>query len=175
MSKFGWSYPAGAANDPFAPYNQTEQPLDLADNYTLKGHGRKGHGLNGKDADLDYGGQNKVNTAWWFEDGKIQVDGTRYVSIVPNSNASNEQLNIAESLVIDCGYGGEWDGDYWIISESYSLNLSLDWNDELSDEQNVEAAIDLALTAINKDSEAFESDMTELAKEVERATATEGD
>lgn len=26
MSKFGWSYPAGAANDPFAPYNQTEQP-----------------------------------------------------------------------------------------------------------------------------------------------------
>jgi hypothetical protein len=26
MSKFGWSYPAGAANDPFAPYNQEESP-----------------------------------------------------------------------------------------------------------------------------------------------------
>ncbi len=24
MSKFGWSYPAGAENDPFAPYNDTE-------------------------------------------------------------------------------------------------------------------------------------------------------
>ena len=26
MSVFGWSYPAGAANDPFAPYNQTDEP-----------------------------------------------------------------------------------------------------------------------------------------------------
>lgn len=36
MSIFGWSYPPGAANDPFAPYNQTDdgpcavcgQPVD---------------------------------------------------------------------------------------------------------------------------------------------------
>jgi hypothetical protein len=27
MSKFGWSYPAGAANDPNAPYNQEEMPI----------------------------------------------------------------------------------------------------------------------------------------------------
>ena len=26
MSKFGWSYPAGAENDPFAPYNYDEPP-----------------------------------------------------------------------------------------------------------------------------------------------------
>lgn len=26
MSKFGWSYPAGAANDPYAPYNQPDDP-----------------------------------------------------------------------------------------------------------------------------------------------------
>jgi hypothetical protein len=25
MSKLGWSYPAGAENDPNAPYNQTEE------------------------------------------------------------------------------------------------------------------------------------------------------
>lgn len=29
MSKFGWSYPAGAANDPFAPYNQTDVPCSM--------------------------------------------------------------------------------------------------------------------------------------------------
>ena len=30
MSKFGWRYPAGAGNDPFAPYNNTvgEDPTD---------------------------------------------------------------------------------------------------------------------------------------------------
>src|SRR5262252_5929566 len=27
-NKFGWSYPAGAENDPFAPYNQTDDVSD---------------------------------------------------------------------------------------------------------------------------------------------------
>ena len=26
MSKFGWSYPPGAENDPFAPWNQEDPP-----------------------------------------------------------------------------------------------------------------------------------------------------
>lgn len=173
MSKFGWSYPAGAANDPYAPYNQTDQPIDLSDDYTLKGHGRKGHGLNGKDADLSYGGQNKVKSAWWFEDGKIQVDGTRYASIVPNDDASEDQKDSAQELVIGCSYSGEWDGDYWVLSEDYALTLQLDWDDELTDEQNIEAAIDLALSEIAKDSQAFETEMTQLAKDVEAATDTE--
>jgi len=30
MSKFGWSYPAGAANDPNAPYNQEPDPCNDA-------------------------------------------------------------------------------------------------------------------------------------------------
>lgn len=29
MSKFGWSYPAGAENDPLAPYNQTDPPCGV--------------------------------------------------------------------------------------------------------------------------------------------------
>ena len=29
MSKFGWSYPPGAANDPNAPYNQTDAVTNL--------------------------------------------------------------------------------------------------------------------------------------------------
>lgn len=32
MSKFGWSYPAGAENDPSAPWNQRDLPdVDLED------------------------------------------------------------------------------------------------------------------------------------------------
>lgn len=27
MSTFGWSYPPGAASDPFAPYNQIDDPV----------------------------------------------------------------------------------------------------------------------------------------------------
>ena len=29
MSKFGWSYPAGADNHPMAPYNQGDPPCDV--------------------------------------------------------------------------------------------------------------------------------------------------
>lgn len=29
MGKFGWSYPAGAANDPNAPWNQEEGPCEV--------------------------------------------------------------------------------------------------------------------------------------------------
>jgi hypothetical protein len=29
MGIFGWSYPPGAANDPNAPYNQTDQPCEV--------------------------------------------------------------------------------------------------------------------------------------------------
>jgi hypothetical protein len=29
MSKFGWSYPPGAANDPNAPWNQVDPPCDV--------------------------------------------------------------------------------------------------------------------------------------------------
>ena len=29
MGIFGWSYPAGASNDPFAPYNHSDPPCDM--------------------------------------------------------------------------------------------------------------------------------------------------
>ena len=175
MSIFGWSYPPGAANDPYAPYNQTEEPIDLTDGYTIRGYGRSQHGLNGKDADLNYGGQNKVKSAWWFESGKIQVDGTRYASIVPNDEVGDDLLDIGAELVAGCGYAGEWDGDYWVVSEDYSLTLQLDWNNDLTDERNIEAACQFTVDAISKDSHAFETAMAELAKDVEKATATDNE
>jgi hypothetical protein len=33
MSIFGWSYPPGAASDPYAPYNQEEGPCDVCGNF----------------------------------------------------------------------------------------------------------------------------------------------
>lgn len=33
MGIFGWSYPPGAANDPFAPYNQVDPPCAICGNF----------------------------------------------------------------------------------------------------------------------------------------------
>ena len=164
-SMFGWSYPPGAANDPSAPYNQEEEPLDLREGRTIKGHGR-GDGLNGKDADLDASGQNIVTEAWWFSDGVIRIRGRRYASIVPPEDATDEQMNIATGLVCDCGYPGEWDGDYWVIGEDYELAGIYDNDDKLDDAANFLAACDAAVDTINRDSKAFETEMAHLNYEI---------
>lgn len=51
------------------PYiNPPDEPevINLAEDKTLKGYGRRGDGLNGKDADLLECGQIVVTEAWWF-------------------------------------------------------------------------------------------------------------
>lgn len=138
-----------------------EQPIDLTEDKTIKGYGRRQHGLNGKDADLDYGGQNKVNAAWWREDGTIEIEGVRYASIVPSDEWNEEQHTLAQEIIFDVPYSGEWDGDYWVFSDPYSLRFA-------SDAEDVDAACAAAYEAICKDSSRFEACMTELAKELER-------
>jgi hypothetical protein len=162
-SIFGWSYPPGCSS---APYDE-ESAFDLADGDTIKGYGRVQHGLNGKDADLDYGGQNRVSEAWWMEGGTISISGHRYASICPGEHWDDQLMDAATELVIDCGYPGEWDGDYWVIGEDYSLSLTLDWDDEKTEEENLKAARAAAVSAISEDSAAFESAMTALAKSMD--------
>ena len=152
-----------------------EQPIDLQDGRALKGYGRAQHGLNGKDADLDYGGQNYIKSALWFEDGTIHIEGRRYASIVPCDGASDEQIDVATAIVCDSCAPGEWDGDYWGLGEDYSLDLHLDWNNGKSEEENIDAACRPASDAINADSEDFENDMAETAKQVADATRNEND
>ena len=48
------------------PGEGPEEAIDLTDGVTLKGWGRRGHGLNGKDADLYDEGQVIIKEAWWF-------------------------------------------------------------------------------------------------------------
>lgn len=175
MGIFGWSYPPGAANDPNAPYNQTDVPLDLCDHNTIKGHGRRGHGLNGKDADLDVGGQIRVNEAWWFDSDEIQISGRRYASIVPGEEWTEAQRDIAQELVCDCAYPGEWDGDYWVLGENFTLTVPCAWNDEESDEANIARACQAAVTAIEADSAQFEAAMTQLNEDFTNINMTGDD
>lgn len=162
MSIFGWSYPPGAAGDPNAPWNQTSQPLQLHEDNTIKGHGRRGHGLNGKDADLDEGGQIRIEGAWWTEDDTIEITGRRYASIVPGEEWTEAQRDIAQELVCDCGYAGEWDGDYWVLGENFALTVPCAWRDEESDAANIERACNDAVEAIELDSTQFQATMQEL-------------
>jgi hypothetical protein len=162
MSIFGWSYPPGAATDPFAPYNQTYEPLSLAKDKTLIGYGKPGHGLNGKDADLDTCGQNVVEEAWWHENDTIEIRGRRYAALVPSEDWSEAQLDVATEIVCGAGIPGEWDGDYWVLSEEYSLTVPCAWTDDETDEQNLDRAKAAAYAAIEKDSEAFETEIAGL-------------
>ena len=85
-------------------------------------------------------------------------------------------MDVAQELVCGStswtGYSGEWDGDYWVMGEDYDLTGTLTWNDELTDEANIEAATAYCFDLIAKDSTAFENAMTELSKAVGAATAT---
>lgn len=172
MGIFGWSYPPGAANDPNAPWNQTgDDPIDLTEVWgTLKGYGRKGYGLNGKDADLDTCGQNVVESAYWTEDDVIEITGRRYATIGIDPDWTDEQVDVAHEIV--CGSGvpiTDGDSEGWTASEQYTLTVPCAWTDDETDEQNIDRACRVAYDAIEADSEAFEkavADLHEALKEV---------
>lgn len=164
MSIFGWSYPPGAAGDPFAPYNQTDEPLDLREGKTLKGYGRTDHGLNGKDADLDEGGQNVVREAYWFDSDTIHIVGSRYASICGSEDWTEAQWEIATEIVCDAPEPGEWDGDYWVLTQDYELHVTCPWSDDETEEENIKRACAAAHDAICEDSKAFEESMSALSK-----------
>lgn len=68
---FGWSYPPGAATDPFAPYNQTSEPYDLAPH--LKG--------------LD------SIKAYWDEDDRIYVQDDKGTDLATITHPWNDELS----------------------------------------------------------------------------------
>lgn len=130
-----------------------ERAIDLHEGKTLKGYGRRQHGLNGKDADLDVSGQNVVKSALWFDDGTILIEGYRYALICPDADWTEA---LAMEIIVGSGYPGEWIDDCWELTDRYSLKLNHDWNDALTEEQNITLATDAAFKAIDADSHAFE-------------------
>lgn len=169
MSMFGWSLPPGCGTLP----GEEESATDLAEDSTLKGYGRRGHGLCGKDADLDYGGQVVVKEAWWFADGIIKVSGHAYASICPaeayefgSEPEYDEYMECMHEVVCGCGYLGEWSDDYWVLHLDYDLKCDFEWDDAKSDEENIEAACSRAYDLIMEDKEvkAFQDEMEYCSK-----------
>jgi hypothetical protein len=79
-------------------------------------YGRSGDGgtvlLNGKDADLDRGGQVKVDVLGMDEDGYMHADVSCYANICPPEDGA--LADIATEIVCgDWGFPGEWSDDYW--------------------------------------------------------------
>lgn len=152
-------------------YFASEEPIALHEDGTLKGYGRRQHGLNGKDGDLDETGQNQVETAWWFADGHIEIKGTRYADVCPplccQNNRNDECWDVAQEMVADLPYEGEWSDDYWYLGEKYNLEVQCNWNDDETDEQNIARATEAAFDVINTNSAEFEQAISTLHKQLD--------
>jgi hypothetical protein len=123
---FGWSYPPGCHSVP----GDESQAVQLHDDRTLKGYGKRGHGLHGKDADLNPGGQIVVDEAWWIDDGIVRADVTCYASLVPGEDWTEEQLDSAYETVAGSDQAGEWDGDYWVCTYKTQIKYESNLEDE---------------------------------------------
>jgi hypothetical protein len=184
MSVFGWSLPPGGGSLPGAE----EQPIDLRDGDTLKGYGGRRHGLCGKDADLDEGGQVIGKEAWWHEDGTIEIRCRYYATIVPTEEYEFQADEEAEALrpveqaaydgymdscsefVAGAGYSGEWTGNDWSLGGDLHIRENFDWDDDKSEGQNVEAATDKAYDLImdHADVKAFQQEMAQCSQAMDK-------
>lgn len=138
MSRFGWSYPPGAANDPFAPYNQTEDwSMDCEEIETVLRNHDTGRWdwekitccLTGKDADLEPWGDQGIELGSCDEDGvNFTVHGYKTFAgddVCMNTTPEQDEdegfwekargafLDQAQEVVCGCNSAGEWTGDDW--------------------------------------------------------------
>ena len=109
------------------PLNQT-LANDLKTDYTIIGYGRKQHGLEGKDADLDPSGQCVVDKIELMENPQglfLKVDFHRYANVCEPCRVEDESdedyemiRDVASDIVCDeMNFSGEWTGsDYWCFS-----------------------------------------------------------
>lgn len=187
MSVFGWSYPAGAANDPNAPYNQNDDYDQegatsiisaLQDRSTNRWHWDRIHCcLTGKDADLESWGQQGIEFIRIVND--ITADCEAHIGFtaagqdvclnVPE-HVVDEQcdqlletyLDRAGDLVADGGLGwGQWDGDSWYQSEAipFSVPIALDPS---TDAVLAEATADAIIAAAEERLRPFEEAIIDL-------------
>lgn len=117
MGIFGWSYPPGCNSVP----GDEVGGIILDENKTLKGYGKRGHGLCGKDADLNAGGQIIVHEAVWTEDGIVRCEIEGYATLSPSEEWTEEQKDSAQETVMGSGQPGEWDGGSWVCTYKTTL------------------------------------------------------
>jgi hypothetical protein len=141
------------------PFNFTERPLNLVEDRTIKGYGKRGHGLNGKDADLTPHGQLAVLEAFWFEDGTVRAKANAYATYCPDEERldDDDYMALCHAVVICAPGTVEWSGDDWCGGEEVTVEFTLDWDDNLDDDANIAAACRALYDAFEKANEDFET------------------
>lgn len=179
MSKFGWSYPPGAANDPNAPYNQDDDwGLDLeALKEALDAHNTGKWDwekidccLTGKDADLEPWGAQGIELVS-CDDEKIEcvahisatIAGTDVcLNLEPEVEGNDALTEIiheaymeqAQEVVCGCSTPGEWDGDCWCLGDSipFTVAWAMDGTD-VDYEETAQRVYDAAKEALRGNEE----------------------
>lgn len=176
-----------------SPYDDDEpaQTINekLCDGTILIGYGKPGHGMNGKDADLDRHGQclvKELRTVDPVGADTMRVDihlhlyadvcepYIEWTGDIPENVAegmSEEAMDIATEIVCDCWeYEGEWTGsDYWCFWTDVVLSVRL----EVEEYEEIEAGYEPTLQAIaqrianaiyegNEETKKFEKTMASL-------------
>ena len=158
----------------------------LCDGTILIGYGKRGHGMNGKDSDLDYGGQQLVKSLEVVDPTgadtmKVDINLHLYASICEpvletEDEAKQEAATeSAEFLVCDeSRYNGEWTGsDYWQFHDDVTTSVPLSLDEYESIEDGDDEALDGVAQRIakecasNAEVTAFESAMANLSKAVD--------
>lgn len=172
MSIFGFSYPAGAANDPFAPYNQNDDSFGQEQSDLISAlHERSTNRwrwdrihccLTGKDADLGPSGQQGVEIVGVINDVVKCIAHIGYtivgddVCINTPSDAKPElieqaieaYLKQAGTLVADGGLKrGEWTGDDWYQYDAIPFECPLVLDSETDQVRIAETASAVLLKA----------------------------
>lgn len=159
----------------------------LLNGRTIRGYGKAGHGMNGKDADLDFCGQcviedivivDPVGSDTMF----IELHINRYASIctpTDDDETREEALQeCAESIVCDAWeYKGEWTGsDYWSFSYYEVIRVPL-FVEEYED-PNFDSLADRCAAAVEyspkgKEFEQFAIDLNKAIDELQNLTNDE--
>ena len=159
----------------------------LLDRKTIRGHGKPGHGMNGKDADLDEGGQcvieeiniiDPVGSDTMF----MELVILRYANIcapTDEDEAREEALHeTAMNIVCDAWeYQGEWSGsDYW--SFNYFETIRVPLMVEEYENPNLDALADRCAVAVEyspkgKEFEQFATDLYNAVEDLHKLTNEE--
>ena len=142
--------------------------------------------MNGKDADLNYGGQQLVESLVIIdptgeESMKVEINLYLYASIcepvleTEDEKKQKEASEWAEALVCDENqYSGEWTGsDYWQFHTNIKTSVSLSVDEYESVDNGNAQTLDAIARRIydecmnNEEALAFEESMSDLAKSVD--------
>lgn len=179
------------------PYEDPSQEIDelCRNGHAIKGFGKRQHGMNGKDADLDHGGQCVVKRLEVLDptgaesmivrihilqhanvcspDGFDELEGETDEQYEARLEAANDAAT--EIVSSETRYEGEWTGsDYWSFRNEETIDVSLSVDEYESIADGSQAAIDGMCSKLSEAIYAaveklgpFENAMTELNQAID--------